>query len=42
MPDLVKVRYAHNGKSTKTNEFGMRENSWTELDQNNKPPLNIK
>jgi hypothetical protein len=25
MPDLVKVRYAHNGKSTKTDEFGMRE-----------------
>jgi hypothetical protein len=25
MPDLVKVHYDHNGKSTKTNEFGMRE-----------------
>jgi hypothetical protein len=25
MPDLVKVNYAHNGKSTKTDEFGMRE-----------------
>jgi superfamily II DNA or RNA helicase len=25
MPDLIKVKYAHNGKSTKTNEFGMRE-----------------
>jgi hypothetical protein len=25
MPDLVKVNYAHNGQSTKINEFGMRE-----------------
>ena len=25
MPDIVKVKYAHNGKSTKTNECGMRE-----------------
>lgn len=25
MPDLIKVSYAHNGKSTKINEFGMRE-----------------